>query len=633
LDGGLCRASGGIGLGQSSPLTAPLSAHEQRQLRAARGSRLPLLVVLLALVLMLVVPRVVERRISAYRREAASAQTAAFTAMRIQLALATETAAERGFLLTRDTILTRQLNISRRRRRLSEQQLLRATRHLTSSIRDSLVQQSSRLVAMNARLDSLTVAFETSRDDSAITEEQRVLNDSIKTFGDQLATAFQALAQDSRTGADEAEAKVAIVTAALLALGVGAALLVGRLGRRYRTLALKLDENEARFRQIVENLSDVVWLAEPGLQKHLYVNAAYERVWGRSRETLAADPSSFILSVHPEDRPAVLSALVDVEKADTEIEFRVVRPDGSIRWVASRSFPVRDGQGRIFRVGGILEDITENRRNAAERDRLLAAERVSRAEAETRKAQLERVTESRGRLIRGFTHDVKNPLGAADAYLALIEEDVYGALRQQQRSAIAKVRGAIRNALELIAQVLEATRAEAGELEVEQRDTDVGALVGDVADAFRPAADVRHLSLDLHLSNEVPHVYTDGKRVRQIVANLVSNAVKYTNDGGHIDIYVDGPSTRSDTEVRIAVADDGPGIPKGKQSDLFLEFTRLDPKAAEGAGIGLAFSQKVAQALGGKITVHSGDRPGTTFVLHLPLDARDTRRDRGSIRS
>jgi signal transduction histidine kinase len=294
---------------------------------------------------------------------------------------------------------------------------------------------------------------------------------------------------------------------------------------------------------------------------------------------------------------------------------------------------VRDGQGRIFRVGGILEDITENRRNAAERDRLLAAERVSRAEAETRKAQLERVTESRGRLIRGFTHDVKNPLGAADAYLALIEEDVYGALRQQQRSAIAKVRGAIRNALELIAQVLEATRAEAGELEVEQRDTDVGALVGDVADAFRPAADVRHLSLDLHLSNEVPHVYTDGKRVRQIVANLVSNAVKYTNDGGHIDIYVDGPSTRSDTEVRIAVADDGPGIPKGKQSDLFLEFTRLDPKAAAGAGIGLAFSQMVAQALGGKITVHSGDRPGTTFVLHLPLDARDTRRDRGSIRS
>ncbi len=573
-----------------------------------------------------------ERKINRHRREATNAEAAAVTVMRIQLAAAVETEAERGFLLTRDTILTRQLNTSRRRRRLAEQQLILTARRLTSSQRDSLARLSSRLAAMNAQLDSLTVAFETSRDDSALTEEQRVLNDNIKKFSEGLTTAFQGLAQDSRTLADETATRVALVTAGLVALAVGAALLVGRLGRRYRTLALKLDENEARFRQIVENLYDVVWLAEPGLRKHLYVNAAYERIWGRSRESLAADPASFIESIHPEDRPAVIAALVDIEKADTEIEFRVIRPDGSIRWVASRSFPVRDGQGRIFRVGGILEDVTKERQNAVERERLLAAERTSRAEAETRKEQLERVTESRGRLIRGFTHDVKNPLGAADAYLALIEDDVYGPLRPQQRSATAKVRGAIRNALELISQVLEVSRAEAGELEVEQRDTDVGALVGDVADAFRPAAGARHLALDLHMARTVPHVYTDARRVRQIIANLVSNAVKYTHDGGRIDVYVDGPSNRADAEVRIAVADDGPGIPKAKQADLFLEFSRLDPKAAEGAGIGLAFSQKIAQALGGMITVHSGNWQGTTFVLHLPLDARDRSREQSGER-
>ncbi len=586
-------------------------------------SRLPLLVVLLALVLALVAPRAVERRINRYRHEATSAQAAAQAVMRVQLALAIETEAERGFLLTRDTVLARQLNTSRRRRRVTEQQLLAASLRLTSRLRDSLARQSSRLLAMSARLDSLTVAFETSGDDSALTEEQRFLNDSVVAFGDDLAAAFQGLAQESRSTADETEQKVTLVTAALVALAVGAALLVGRLGRRYRTLALKLDENEARFRQIVANLSDAVWLAEPGLRKHLYVNAAYERIFGRSRESLAAHPASFIESVHPEDRPAVLSALVDIEKTDdTEIEFRIIRPDGAIRWIASRSFPVRDGQGRIFRVGGILEDVTKERQNAVERERLLAAERVSRAEAETRKEQLEHVTESRGRLSRGFTHDVKNPLGAADAYLALIEDDVYGSLRQPQRTAIAKVRGAIRNALELIGQVLEVTRAEAGELEIEQRDTDVGALVGDVAEAFRPAARARHLSLDLHLGSTLPHLYTDGKRVRQIVANLVSNAVKYTHDGGRVDVYADGPRGRADSEVRIAVADDGPGIPKEKQADLFLEFTRLDPKAAEGAGIGLAFSQKIAHALGGEITVHSGDWRGTTFVLHLPMDAR-----------
>jgi signal transduction histidine kinase len=116
-------------------------------------------------------------------------------------------------------------------------------------------------------------------------------------------------------------------------------------------------------------------------------------------------------------------------------------------------------------------------------------------------------------------------------------------------------------------------------------------------------------------------IETDATRVRQVVGNLISNAVKYTPPGGHIDIrarHSGNGNAADDREIIISVADNGPGIPADKQSALFTEFTRFDPGAAEGAGIGLAISQRIAQALGGEITVESDPGHGSTFALHLP---------------
>ena len=112
----------------------------------------------------------------------------------------------------------------------------------------------------------------------------------------------------------------------------------------------------------------------------------------------------------------------------------------------------------------------------------------------------------------------------------------------------------------------------------------------------------------------MPPVETDPTRLRQVVGNIVSNAVKYTPEGGHLAIHV-GAKAR---ELVIDVSDDGPGIAEEKLPMLFTEFTRFDPTAAEGAGIGLAISQKIAQALGGQITVESRVGAGSTFTLHLP---------------
>ena len=245
-------------------------------------------------------------------------------------------------------------------------------------------------------------------------------------------------------------------------------------------------------------------------------------------------------------------------------------------------------------------------------------------ESEHRRLDLERVTESRTRLVRGFTHDVKNPLGAADGFLALLEEGVYGELTPSQRESLGRSRRSIRAALDLTRQLVELAQAEAGRLELQRVMMDLRDAAREVAETFGPLATAAELTLTLELT-DVPRVACDPARVRQVLANLVSNAIKYTPAGGHVTI---GVSVRKVTGgvtagqwVVIHVRDTGPGIPRDKQRLLFLEFTRFEPEAADGVGLGLAISQRIAAALGGHIVVESDAGAGSTFSLWLPVSA------------
>jgi len=238
-----------------------------------------------------------------------------------------------------------------------------------------------------------------------------------------------------------------------------------------------------------------------------------------------------------------------------------------------------------------------------------------RALSEQRREDLMRISASKGRLVRGFTHDVKNPIGAADGYLQLVEDGITGPLTERQATSIARARRAIRSALALIGDLLEVAQAESGHLQVEHVPTDLAAVAADVAEDFRAQAEARGLSLTLAAS-PVPMLATDPARVRQVIGNLVSNAVKYTPRGG-VTVRV---AERAGCVV-VDVEDTGPGIPEDKRRLLFQEFTRLDPTAAPGVGIGLAMSHRIAEAIGGRLTVSGAPGRGSTFTLALPLAA------------
>src|SRR5688572_15445758 len=227
--------------------------------------------------------------------------------------------------------------------------------------------------------------------------------------------------------------------------------------------------------------------------------------------------------------------------------------------------------------------------------------------------------EARLRLIRGFSHDVKNPLGVADGFLALMEDELMGALTEKQKSSVGRARNAIGTAKRLIDDLLDLARAESGEIELHITPLDLRRVAHDMAEEYRAQAQAQEVTIGVDSSEEV-RTETDSMRVRQIIGNLLSNALKYA-PGSSVTIRV-GTRRRATSPVPCAVidvADTGPGVPTEKQHLLFQEFKRLEPSKAQGVGLGLAISKRIAEALHGDITVDSAEGVGSTFTLWLPL--------------
>jgi signal transduction histidine kinase len=239
------------------------------------------------------------------------------------------------------------------------------------------------------------------------------------------------------------------------------------------------------------------------------------------------------------------------------------------------------------------------------------------ATSEQRRVDLETITESKNRLMRGFSHDVKNPIGAADGYLQLLADGILGPIAEKQRTSIERARRSLRAALHLIGDLLELAKVETGRISIELVPTDVRTVAREAGDLYRAQAEAKGLMLHIETNVEVPTILTDPLRVRQVLGNLISNAVKYTATG-EVTVRVRGeenPDSRG--RLSISVADTGLGIAKDKQRLLFQEFVRLDPTAEPGVGIGLAMSAKIAEALRGTITVRSESGHGSDFVLWL----------------
>ncbi|HEU4558344.1 MAG TPA: HAMP domain-containing sensor histidine kinase, partial [Longimicrobium sp.] len=253
----------------------------------------------------------------------------------------------------------------------------------------------------------------------------------------------------------------------------------------------------------------------------------------------------------------------------------------------------------------------------------MAAE--GRDEADRALAAARQEAESRERLMRSVTHDLKNPIGAADGYVELLRLEGDERFTPEQREMLDGIRHCHTTALATIEDLLDLARAEAGELPLALELTDCRAVVREVADEYQGKVRAAGHTLDVVLPGAALAVTTDVRRVGRIIENLVSNAVKYTPAPGRVLVRAalrdTGPlDARSPgRRVEIRVSDSGHGVPPEEREHIFAEFARLDAGAAGGHGVGLATSRTFARMLGGDITVDAdAELGGAAFSLWLP---------------
>ncbi len=244
------------------------------------------------------------------------------------------------------------------------------------------------------------------------------------------------------------------------------------------------------------------------------------------------------------------------------------------------------------------------------------------ADSERRRDEMEQIAKSRSHLMRGFTHDLKNPIGAADGHAALLEEGLVGELTEQQLHSVRRIRASLQNALKLIDDLSEFARAETDRIEIRPAPTQIIEIARELGEAYRGIAEQAGIAVELEL-HRVPIIISDDDRIRQILGNLLSNAVKYTKRGGRIIVRTQQRVDENGHCVIAEVEDSGIGIPADKMHLLFEEFERIDPSVQPGLGLGLAISRRVARALGGDIAVHSERGRGSRFTLWLPNTASE----------
>jgi len=368
-----------------------------------------------------------------------------------------------------------------------------------------------------------------------------------------------------------------------------------------KLVELRLRESEDRFRQLAENIQEVFWMTDPARRQFLYISPAYEKLWGHSCARLLQSPEDWLAAVHPDDRARVAEAIATTgARAPCDETFRIVRPDGTVRWIHERSYPVRDGAGQVQRLVGTAEDITEARQ----------------LEAQLRQSQR---MEAVGQLAGGVAHDFNNILAAImmQADLAFEMVDRSG----EVRDLLTDIKTATERASNLTRQLLAFSRRQV----LQTRVIDLNDVVTSLTKMLeRILGEDVDLQLKLH-----PHpllTRADAGMLDQVLMNLVVNARDAMPTGGRLTIETSErlltaepgapPEVPRGRYICVSVTDTGTGIEPLHLPRIFEPFyTTKDP--SKGTGLGLATAFGIVKQHGGSLTVDSVMGRGSTFQVLL----------------
>jgi PAS domain S-box-containing protein len=373
-----------------------------------------------------------------------------------------------------------------------------------------------------------------------------------------------------------------------------------------------LRESEDRFRNMADNAPVMIWVTEPD-GSCIYLSQSWYAFTGQTPET--GLNLGWLNAIHPDDRIQIKQSfqVANERHQPLRLEYRLRRHDGEFRWTIDSAQPRFSENGLFLGYIGSVIDITERKQAEAELERLYVAEQVARAEAEA-------AVQVRDQFLSIASHELRNPLTALLGYADLLSRNAeWQGTDPRTKIAVDRVVQQAQRLNEMIEHLLDVSRLQRGQFDVNLQPFDLNAHVEHVVDRFRMTltpAEEQHRIVLLPASEEL-HILGDVPRLEEVIVNLLSNATKYSKVGQSVTVRV----AQEGAEVILEVVDQGVGIPPEALAHLFVPFYRAHNVSAQtsGFGIGLYVVREIVQRHSGRVEVESTQGFGSTFRVVLPL--------------
>ncbi|MBD2506092.1 PAS domain S-box protein [Nostoc muscorum FACHB-395] len=357
-----------------------------------------------------------------------------------------------------------------------------------------------------------------------------------------------------------------------------------------------LRQSEEKFRQLAENIQAVFWMTDIQNQQVLYVSSAYETIWQSSCESLYQNYSDWFDAIHPEDRQSVEFEIVEqMRTGQYDKKYRIIRPDGSIRWIRDRAFPIKNELGELVRIAGIAEDISE----------------------------IQQIDLIKSEFIGIVSHELRTPLTAIRAALGLLQSGIYDKKPDKFKRMIEIAAIDSDRLVRLVNDILDLERLESDRTLLEKTTCNAADLiqqaVAGVQALAQPAAGIanqQNITFKIHPTNA--QVWAAADAIVQTLTNLLGNAIKFSPADSTITLSVQQQTDR----VLFQITDQGRGIPSEKLETIFGRFQQVDASDSRtkgGTGLGLAICRSIIDQHGGQIWAESTLSVGSTFFFTLPL--------------
>jgi PAS domain S-box-containing protein len=371
--------------------------------------------------------------------------------------------------------------------------------------------------------------------------------------------------------------------------------------QRYEQATRDLSEREASYRLLADNITDVIALGSADHQR-IYISPSIERIMGFSPGELLATPNYTYL--HPDDAPGVVGFINAVTEASgpQTLEYRVFAKDGRLIWAETTFTRVNDGSGRLLSAS---RDVTH--RKALEEELKETAVRAEAAAA------------AKSDFLANMTHELRTPLTAILGFADVLRQSTSLTGRDARHARL--IHDASQTLLGVVGDVLDYSKLEAGAFELDPRPFDPEAAVQATTEIVAGQAKAKGLALTTRVAPGAPAVLGDAARLRQVLLNFLSNAVKFTREGA-IDVALSHRTEGERCHLRVEVRDTGIGIEADQIGTLFSRFTQADASVSRqfgGTGLGLAISKQIIEVMGGRIGAESRLGEGSTFWFEVEL--------------